>query len=66
MGTLPGRINDVCQMVGRQTVGEVPGVTIVVQFLATFKEYPPSQMGGTLSIERALALVQQGASGGGH
>jgi arylsulfatase len=44
----------------------VPGVTIVGQFLATFKEYPPSQRGGTLSIERALEMVQQGASGGGH
>jgi arylsulfatase len=44
----------------------VPGVTIVGQFLATFKEYPPSQRGGTLSIEQALAMVQQGASGGGH
>jgi arylsulfatase A-like enzyme len=44
----------------------VPGVTIVGQFLATFREYPPSQRGGTLSIERALEMVQQGASGGGH
>ena len=44
----------------------VPGVTIVGQFLATFREYPPSQIGGTLSIERALEMVQQGASGGGH
>jgi arylsulfatase len=43
----------------------VPGVTIVGRFLATFKEYPPSQRGGTLSIERALEMVQQGASGGG-
>jgi arylsulfatase A-like enzyme len=43
----------------------VPGVTIVGQFLATFREYPPSQVGGTLSIERALEMVQQGASGGG-
>ena len=43
----------------------VPGVTIVGQFLETFKEYPPSQRGGTLSIERALEIVQQGASGGG-
>lgn len=43
----------------------VPGVTIVGQFLATFKEYPPSQRGGTLSIERALEMVQQGASGAG-
>jgi arylsulfatase A-like enzyme len=44
----------------------IPGVTIVGQFLATFREYPPSQRGGTLSIERALEMVQQGASGGGH
>ena len=44
----------------------VPGVTIVGQFLATFREYPPSQRGGTLSIERALEMVQQGASGPGH
>jgi len=43
----------------------VPGVTIVGQFLATFREYPPSQVGGTLSIERALEMVQQGASGAG-
>jgi arylsulfatase len=34
-------------------------------FLQTFREYPPSQRSGTLSIERALAMVQQGASGGG-
>jgi arylsulfatase A-like enzyme len=44
----------------------VPGVTIVGQFLATFRDYPPSQRGGTLSIERALEMVQQGSSGGGH
>jgi arylsulfatase A-like enzyme len=44
----------------------VPGVTIVGEFLGTFKEYPPSQRGGSLSIERALEMVQQGASGGGH
>ena len=44
----------------------VPGVTIVGQFLATFREYPPSQRCGTLSIERALEMAQQGASGGGH
>jgi arylsulfatase A-like enzyme len=43
----------------------VPGVTIVGQFLQTFRDYPPSQMGGTLSIERALEMVQQGASGAG-
>ena len=34
-------------------------------FLQTFKEYPPSQVGGSLSIEKALQMVQNGASGGG-
>lgn len=43
----------------------VPAVTLVSQFLETFKEYPPSQRSGTLSIERALEMVQDGASGGG-
>lgn len=43
----------------------VPAVALVGQFLETFKEYPPSQRGGTLSIERALEMVQSGASGGG-
>jgi arylsulfatase len=43
----------------------VPAVALVGQFLETFKEYPPSQLGGTLSIERALEMVQSGASGGG-
>jgi arylsulfatase A-like enzyme len=43
----------------------VPGVSIVGQFLGTFKEYPPSQVNGSLSIEKALLMVQNGASGGG-
>ncbi len=43
----------------------VPAVRLVGQFLETFKEYPPSQRGGTLSIERALEIVQTGAAGGG-
>jgi arylsulfatase A-like enzyme len=43
----------------------VPAVQIVGQFLETFKEYPPSQRGGSISIERALAMVESGASGGG-
>jgi arylsulfatase A-like enzyme len=43
----------------------VPGVSIVGRFLATFKEYPPSQVNGSLSIEKALLAVQNGASGGG-
>jgi hypothetical protein len=43
----------------------VPGVNIVGGFLLTFKEYPPNQVGGSLSIEKALQMVQNGASGGG-
>jgi hypothetical protein len=43
----------------------VPAVTIVGEFLQTFRDYPPSQRSGTFTIERALAMVQQGASGGG-
>jgi arylsulfatase A-like enzyme len=43
----------------------VPAVTIVGQFLQTFKEYPPSQVSGTLTVDRALKMIQQGASGGG-
>jgi len=35
------------------------------RFLLTFKEYPPSRVGGSLSIEKALAMVQNGASDGG-
>ena len=43
----------------------VPAVTIVGGFLEMFREYPPSQVGGSLSIEKALEMVQRGASGGG-
>ncbi len=43
----------------------VPGVNLVGGFLLTFKEYPPSQVGGSLSIEKALQMVERGASGGG-
>jgi arylsulfatase len=43
----------------------VPAVTIVGGFLQTFKEYPPSQIGGSISIERALRAVEAGVSGGG-
>ena len=28
--------------------------------LATFKEYPPSQASGTLSVEKALTMLQEG------
>jgi arylsulfatase A-like enzyme len=44
----------------------VPSAAIVGQFLQTLKAYPPSQASGTFSIDRALQLLQAGASGGGH
>jgi arylsulfatase len=43
----------------------VPTVAIVGQFLQTFGEYPPSQVGGSLSIERALQMLESGSRGGG-
>jgi arylsulfatase A-like enzyme len=43
----------------------VPAVTIVGGFLQTFKEYPPSQVSGTLTVDRALDMIQKGAAGGG-
>jgi hypothetical protein len=44
----------------------VPAVNIVGEFLQTFREYPPSQVSGSLSIEKALQMLQEGASAGGH
>ena len=38
----------------------VPAITIVGEFLATFVEYPPSQASGTLSVEKALTMLQDG------
>jgi len=43
----------------------VPASNIVGEFIQTFKEYPPSQPGGTFGIEMALKTIQDGASGGG-
>jgi arylsulfatase A-like enzyme len=43
----------------------VPAVQIVGQFLTTFKEYPPSQVSGSLSVTRFLEAIQSGAAGGG-
>jgi arylsulfatase len=31
----------------------------------TFKEYPPSQVSGTLTLQKAVAMIQHGASGSG-
>jgi arylsulfatase A-like enzyme len=39
----------------------VPAVNIVGEFLATFAQYPPSQASGTLSVEKALAVLQEGS-----
>jgi arylsulfatase len=38
----------------------VPAIQIVGEFLATFQEYPPSQASGTLSVEKALTMLQEG------
>jgi arylsulfatase A-like enzyme len=38
----------------------VPAVNIVGEFLATFVQYPPSQSSGTLSVEKALTMLQEG------
>ena len=42
----------------------VPAQQYVGRFLATFKEFPPSQKPGSFSIDRALQTLQQGAGGG--
>jgi arylsulfatase len=44
----------------------VPATAVVGRFLETFKEYPPSQVSGTLSIEKALSMIQNGSHGGGN
>jgi arylsulfatase A-like enzyme len=43
----------------------IPAVTLVGGFLQTFKEYPPSQVSGSISIEKALQTIERGVSGGG-
>ncbi|NYF50559.1 arylsulfatase [Tunturiibacter gelidoferens] len=43
----------------------VPATVIVSQFLETFKEYPPSQKSGGLTVTQFLEAVQNGASGAG-
>jgi arylsulfatase len=42
----------------------VPAQQYVGRFLATFKEYPPSQKPGSFSIDAALEALQRGSSGG--
>ena len=42
----------------------VPAQQIVGQFIATFKEYPPSQKVGSFSLDQVLEKLQQGGSSG--
>ena len=42
----------------------VPAQQFVGQFLATFKEFPPSQRPGSFSIDAVLEALQRGAQGG--
>ena len=42
----------------------VPAQQYVGQFLATFKEFPPSQKPGSFSLDRAMESLQNGAQGG--
>jgi len=42
----------------------VPAQQYVGKFLATFKEFPPSQKPGSFSLDRALEALQSGAGGG--
>ena len=43
----------------------IPAVAIVGRFLKTFEEYPPSQVSGTLTVDKALEMLQSGVAGGG-
>jgi arylsulfatase A-like enzyme len=43
----------------------VPAQAIVVQFLQSFKEYPPSQASGSIGVEKFLEQLQAGAAGTG-
>jgi hypothetical protein len=44
---------------------ESTDVPLATNLLLTFKEYPSSQVDGSLSIEKELQMVQNGASGAG-
>ena len=38
----------------------MPATMIMGQFLSTFKDYPPSQVSGSLSVEKALQALEDG------
>lgn len=41
----------------------VPAQKVVGEFLASFKEFPPSQKSGSFSIDQVLEKLREGASG---
>ena len=43
----------------------VPAQAIVADFLASFKEYPPSQKSGSFDVSQFLEALQSGAAGAG-
>lgn len=43
----------------------VPAQAIVAEFLASFREYPPSQKSGSFDVSQFLDALQTSASGGG-
>jgi arylsulfatase A-like enzyme len=43
----------------------IPAVSIVGQFLQSFKEYPPSQVSGSLSVDKVLQMLAAGSEGAG-
>jgi arylsulfatase len=42
------------------------GTTLVGEFVATFKEFPPAQKASSFTIDDALAKMEEMASSGGH
>jgi arylsulfatase len=42
----------------------VPTQSLVAEFLATFKEFPPAQKAGTFGLDKVLATLEYGATGG--
>lgn len=39
----------------------MPATVIMGKFLATFQDYAPSQASGSISVEKALEALQEGA-----
>jgi arylsulfatase len=46
---------------GEKLWSMMPAVGIVGKFLATFQAFPPSQVSGSLSVEKALAALSEGS-----